>query len=56
MSPPISVFEESVIHCLEETRSIQETARVLEIPVRIVQRIAMMAFGLGRLEVALKDF
>lgn len=56
VTPPITLFEESVIHSLEETRSIQETARVLEIPVRIVQKIAMMAFGLGRLEVALNDF
>src|ERR1041385_2340834 len=47
--PPISIFEESVITVLEETRSVAATARQLHMPLRDVQRVAMMAFGLGRL-------
>jgi hypothetical protein len=54
--PPISQLEEAVVHVLEETRSVADTARHLKIPVRDVQRVAMMAFGLGRLDVALVDY
>lgn len=54
--PPVSAFEESVIHALEETRSCSDTARHLGLPLEHVQRVAMMAFGLGRLEVDLSDY
>lgn len=54
--PPVSSVEESVIHTLEETRSVADTARCLGMPVPAVQRVAMMAFGLGRLDVSLTDF
>lgn len=54
--PPVSAFQESVINVLEETRSVHDTARHLKIPVREVQKVALMAFGLGRLEVQLKDY
>lgn len=54
--PPVSAFQESVINVLEETRSVHETARHLNIPIREVQKVALMAFGLGRLEVQLKDY
>ena len=54
--PPVSAFDESVILVLEETRSVAETAQFLELPINDVKRVAMMAFGLGRLEVDLKDF
>ena len=54
--PPISPLEETVVHVLEETRSVADTARQLHLSVGVVQRVAMMAFGLGRLEVALSDY
>lgn len=54
--PPISPLDETVVHVLEETRSVADTARCLHLAVVDVQRIAMMAFGLGRLEVALSDY
>lgn len=54
--PPVSAFQESVITILEETRSVHDTARHLKIPVQEVQKVALMAFGLGRLEVQLKDY
>jgi hypothetical protein len=54
--PPVSPHQESVICVLEETRSVQDTARALNLSVRDVQKVAMMAFGLGRLECQLKDF
>lgn len=54
--PPLTVLEESVIQALEATRSVSATAEQLAIPVDHVQKVAMMAFGLGRLEVGLRDF
>lgn len=54
--PPLSAFEESVVVTLEETRSVRETADRLALPLDRVQRVAMMAFGLGHLEVDLKDY
>ena len=54
--PPISRLEETVVHVLEETRSVADTARQLHLSVGDVQRVAMMAFGLGRLEVSLSDY
>lgn len=54
--PPIPPHDETVVHVLEETRSVAVTARHLHLPVRDVQRVAMMAFGLGRLDVALSDY
>lgn len=54
--PPIPPHDETVLHVLEETRSVAVTARHLHLPLRDVQRVAMMAFGLGRLEVALSDY
>lgn len=54
--PPVSRWEETVIHALEETRSVDATAQRLRMPVFQVQRVALMAFGLGRLEVDLLDY
>ena len=54
--PPISPLEETVVHVLEETRSVAVTAQHLHLSLRDVQRVAMMAFGLGRLDVALMDY
>lgn len=54
--PPISTFEENLIHTLEETRSVADTARFHQLSVEDVKRVAMMAFGLGRLDVALNDY
>lgn len=53
---PVSPFEASVIHVLVETRSVSGTARRLHLAESQVQRVAFMAFGLGRLEVDLVDF
>ena len=54
--PPIPAHDLAVLTVLEETRSIQDTARALGMPIREVQKVAMMAFGLGHLDVALSDF
>ena len=54
--PPLNAFEESVVITLEETRSVRETADRLSLSVDKVQRVALMAFGLGHLEVDLKDY
>lgn len=53
---PISESEEAVIQCLTQTRSVGLTATLLDLPVDRVQRVAMMAFGLGRLEIDLVDY
>ena len=53
---PVTPFEQTVINSLAETRSVGKTADRLELPERHVQRVALMAFGLGRLEVNLIDF
>lgn len=52
----VTAVEEEIIHSLRETRSVDDTARRLEVPVPQVQRVAMLAFGLGRLEVDLVDY
>lgn len=54
--PPLPVFEERVVQALEETRSVTLTARRLSLPEPQVQRVAMMAYGLGRLEIDLMDY
>ena len=52
----LSLQDEAVVHALESTRSVTRTAAELRMPVPQVQRVAMMAFGLGRLDVSLLDF
>jgi len=52
----LTTLEESVIQTLESTRSVSATAEQMALPLRDVQKVAMMAFGLGRLDVGLRDY
>ena len=54
--PPTPLELEPILHLLEVTRSVRETARRLAIPEAEIQRVAWTAFGLGRLDVDLTDF
>jgi hypothetical protein len=49
-------LEERIVRVLEETRSVAATANLLRLPPDRVQKVALMAFGRGRLDVRLSDY
>lgn len=53
---PVTPQEESIILLLAQTRSVGTTASRLHLPLGRVQRVAMMAYGLGHLDVDLVDY
>ncbi len=48
--------DEAIVEALQETRSVSRTAARLCVPLEQVQRVALMAYGLGRLDVDLADY
>lgn len=54
--PPLSNLEQIVVHALEETRSVRRTAQQLQLPEPEVKKVAMMAYGMGHLDVDLSDY
>lgn len=54
--PPLPLEHEPIVRTLRATRSVEQTAHILGLPMDRVQRVAWMAFGLGELEVGLVDF
>lgn len=55
-TPKAAKVDDAIARTLEETRSVGATARRHDLAESEVQRVALLLFGLGRLNVDLVDF